>query len=32
MIRIWYWLEMGRRSVSREIKRLELQKVNFTNQ
>ena len=25
MIKIWYWLEMGRRSVSREIKRLELQ-------
>ena len=24
MIKIWCWLEMGRRSVSREIKRLEL--------
>ena len=30
MIKIWYWIDMGRRMTSREIKRLELQVAALT--
>lgn len=32
MLKIWFWLEMQRNSLSREIKRLELQVANLSRQ